>query len=255
MSNRQLPAKLSWKDRLYGGYVSSGQSFADARPGSSKDPEHIFSGRRAHIQNIIGHLPADRASIILDLGCGHGAFVYFLEKAGYTKAFGVDISAEQIEFAHSLGIAHAKCGNLVDELQGSASDSIDAILLMDILEHLENEELFEILDEVSRVLRRGGVCLAHVPNAEGIYGSRVRYSDLTHERAFTPKSAEQLFQTVGLREVNCFEDRPEIHGMRSLVRRILWTVGTIPHRLLLTVETGTTKFVLSQNMLISARKH
>ncbi len=45
-----------------------------------------------------------------------------------------------------------------------------------------------------------------------------------------------------------------MHNLKSLVRRIIWDVFTLVPRLLLTAETGETRFVLSQNMLIVADK-
>ena len=128
------------------------------------------------------------------------------------------------------------------------------VLLIDVIEHLTRQELFDTLEEVYRILKPGGRCIAHVPNAEGLYGMRIRYGDLTHESAFTPKSAQQLFTTLGFRSVECFEDKPVMHNLKSLVRRIIWDVFTIIPRLLLTAETGETKFVLSQNMLMVAVK-
>ena len=89
-----------------------------------------------------------------------------------------------------------------------------------------------------RILKPGGRCIAHVPNAEGLFGMRIRYGDMTHENAFTPKSAHQLFTTIGFEKVECHEDRPVIHNVKSLVRRIIWDVFTLVPRLLLTAETG-----------------
>jgi predicted TPR repeat methyltransferase len=206
------------------------------------------------VRYISTYLPENRAARIVDLACGSGAYLFNLRTLGYTNVSGVDVSPEQINLAHELGITEAKCRDLLQELEELDSESVDAILMIDILEHLEMEELFETLDQVFRVLNRGGVCLAHVPNGEGVHGMRVRYGDLTHERAFTPQSTQQLFRTVGFREVRCFEERPFVHGIKSFARRILWVVGTIPHRLLLIAETGGAAFTLSQNMIVSARK-
>jgi hypothetical protein len=107
---------------------------------------------------------------------------------------------------------------------------------------------------VFRVLSPDGVCVAHVPNAEGLYGLRVRYGDLTHEQAFTPRSAGQLFRTIGFRQVASFEDKPVMHGLTSVVRRLLWEVGTLPHRVLLAAETGEWGARLSQNIVVRAVK-
>jgi SAM-dependent methyltransferase len=246
---------MSWKSRLYDGYVSSGQASVEQDSSIAIDLEQHFASRATYIRSVIArHLPQDHSARIVDLACGHGAFLYFLRTAGYSNISGCDISAEQIELAHKLGILEAKCSDISSEVQDIAPGSVDAVIMMDILEHLENDELFAILDHIFVVMKTGGTFVAHVPNAEGLYGMRIRYGDLTHERAFGPKSAEQLLRTIGFRNVQCFEDRPKVHGVKSLIRRILWDAGTLPHRLLLSAETGGRDFVLSQNMLITARK-
>jgi hypothetical protein len=43
-----------------------------------------------------------------------------------------------------------------------------------------------------------------------------------------------------------------VHGVRSLVRRVLWEAGTLPHRVLLAAETGTWGSILSQNLVVRA---
>jgi SAM-dependent methyltransferase len=242
--------RMAWKTRLYEGYVSSGQAL---RPAAR--PEDVFGIRAHHIRSVIvRYLPQDRSARIVDLACGAGAYLYYLRAAGYKDVSGIDVSPEQTDLAHRLGIHGVKRRDLLSGLAEMDSESVDTILMIDILEHLENDEMFEALDEVFRVLRKGGVCVAHVPNAEGLYGMRVRYSDMTHERAFAPKSARQLFRTIGFNDVQCFEERPLVHGMKSLVRRILWTAGTVAPRLLLTAETAGRGFILSQNMIVTAHK-
>ncbi len=242
--------RMAWKTRLYDGYVSSGQALSPAA-----QPEHVFGIRGHHIRNVIArYIPRDRAARIVDLACGAGAYLYYLRAAGYTDVSGIDVSPEQIDLARGLGIFGVRCRDLFSELAEMDSESVDVILMIDILEHLQNDEMFDALDEVFRVLRKGGVCVAHVPNAEGLYGMRVRYSDMTHERAFAPKSARQLFRTIGFNDVQYFEERPVVHGVKSLIRRILWTAGSLAPRILLAAETGGRGFILSQNMIVTAHK-
>ena len=109
---------------------------------------------------------------------------------------------------------------------------------MDVLEHFQRQQLFDTLDEVLRVLRPGGKCIAHVPNGTGLYGMRIRCGDLTHELAFTRRSAQQLFSTIGFRDTQCFEDRPVVHGPVSALRSFVWLLGTLPARLLMAAEQG-----------------
>jgi len=125
---------------------------------------------------------------------------------------------------------------------------------MDILEHLEKGELLALLDQVYASLRSDGIVIIHVPNAEGLFGMRIRYGDLTHENCFTPRSIEQALNACSFHHVVCFEDKPIIHGAKSLLRRIIWELLTAPPRLLLAAETGSTRSILSQNMLVIAGK-
>ena len=243
---------MLWKDRLYRSYVSSGQG---ATAGNGSSPDSLFRSRAPYLGFVINRFVGrDRLLNIVDLGCGHGSFLYFLKRAGYENIVGVDGSPEQIDLAHRLGIGEAQLGQVDSFLAGKPSGSVDVVLLFDVLEHLTRAELFSTLDGVYRILHVGGTCIVHTPNAEGIYGMRIRYGDLTHEQAFSPRSLHQIFSTIGFGSVECFEDKPQVHGILSGLRRAVWEAGTLPHRMLLAAETGETRFVLSQNMLAVARK-
>ena len=240
----------NWKAHLYQSYVSSGQ----VRDSNAAAAEH-FRTQSTHLTSIIRrHFPADFKTPIVDIGCGHGAVLYFLRKAGYENARGVDISPEQTELAQRLGIPGVECGDAMAFLHNLADSSVGVVCLFDVMEHLTRAEAFSLANEVSRVLKADGLCIGHVPNAEGLFGMRIRYGDLTHEQAFTKKSMGQMFRSLGFRSVDCFEDKPATHGLKSLVRRVIWEAGTLPFRLLLTAETGTPGFILSQNLLFVARK-
>ena len=68
------------------------------------------------------------------------------------------------------------------------------------------------------------------------------------------KSANQIFRALGFNKIDTYEDKPVIHGAKSIVRRLLWDCLTLQHRLLLLAETGTGGAILSQNILIRAMK-
>jgi SAM-dependent methyltransferase len=240
-----------WKSRLYQFYVSSGQS--GVKDTSSVESVYSRSGPifRHTIQN---HLGSDRQLKIVDLGCGHGGLLYYLKRAGFRNIEGVDASGEQIALAHRCGIHEAKLQPLDSFLTEAASNSYDVAILFDVLEHLTPAQVFSTLDGVLRILRSGGRCILHVPNAEGIHGMRSRYDDFTHELSFTPRTLRQITSTVGFSGVQCFEEKPIIHGLASGLRRIIWDVGTLPHRLLLMAESSEIRLVLSNNMTAVVRK-
>jgi SAM-dependent methyltransferase len=250
--DRRTPDKPldTWKEILYQSYLSSGH--VRYTGGSA---EEFLRGRRAYLQSIIRkHFPSNRESRVLDIGCGHGALLYFLRREGFNNLRGTDGSREQVELSRRLEITGVELGEGEEFLRACAGESVDVVALFDVLEHLTRQEAFELVLEVRRVLSPGGLCIGHVPNAGGIFGSLIRYGDLTHEQAFTAASIRQMFGALGFSETRCFEDKPVVHGVTSLGRRVLWELGTAPFRLLYSAETGGTGPILSQNLLFLATR-
>lgn len=198
--------------------------------------------------------PMDKSIRVLDVGCGIGGFIHVFNKAGYTNVEGIDISDEEVRHAHAFGITQVRQSELFNTLRAGESQGYDVILFIDVLEHFKHDEVLEILREVNRNLKPGGWVIIHVPNAEGIFGSKVRYADFTHDQAFTEKSLSQILKYAGFNSFKCYEDKPVIHGPISLIRRIIWDLGTIPFRIMHAAETGSFSIRLSQNILFKAVK-
>ena len=236
-----------WKSKLYESYVSTRQAAAVAD--ESVGPE--LSGYPQLLDVIKRHVPSDTSVRITDLGCGHGALVFCLKSLGYTDIEGIDVSSEQVALANKLGIDEVRQGDLIEHLQ-SASKTYDVLFLMDVLEHLGKQDVIDLLSLARTSLAAGGRAIIHVPNAEGLFGMRVRYGDFTHELCFTPQSIRQVLRACGFRDVQVYEDKPVVHGIKSLVRSALWKVLTLRERLLLLAETGAGGHILSQNMLVVA---
>lgn len=241
---------MDWKTRIYQAYVSTGQ----ARIGEGGAVE-FYKVAGPFLREVIRrHMPQERGARIVDLGCGLGALVYWLRQAGYTNVEGYDFSGEVVQAARAAGNEHVHQGDLGSVLAALPEASVDAFAVFDVLEHLPAQELFDACDAMHRALKPGGLVLAHVPNAGAVFSGVVRYGDLTHERAFAESSARQLFRATGFEDVRCFEDTPVAHGPASAVRLVLWTLMSLWHRLLFAAEAGVTRTILTQNMLVEARK-
>lgn len=235
--------------QLYDSYIRSGQAGA-ATPAKQVDLSVQFAPNKPYFtQRILPFLPANRQARIIDLACGHGKHLHFLKQQGYTNIAGVDVSSEQVALAHELGIANVTQGTLQDFVR-QQNQPPAAVLLLDILEHLRLDETVELLSSLHKLMAPGTRLIIHVPNAEGLFGMRIRYGDLTHLTAFTPTSIRQLAKSSGYEHIKCIEDHPVVHGVKSFLRRLIWSVGTFPFRLLLLAETGSGPAILSQNMLV-----
>lgn len=115
---------------------------------------------------------------MLDIGCGPGLLLKELKAKGY-QAQGIDMSG--------LAVAYCRNKGLSDVQQGSATalpftdNSFDVILLLDVLEHIENDKA--ALAEAKRVLKHDGLIIIFVPCFSWLWG----YQDIIsqHFRRYT----------------------------------------------------------------------
>lgn len=240
---------MNIRQRLLERYVSTHSSVADAAAGLER--------RRPYLDRLVrDHFPPERASKVLDLGCGHGAILWAAGHAGYTALAGVDASPEQVAAAAGLGIPGVRLGDLSQTLADTAPASLDVVILFDLFHYFPAEEQAAIADAVHRVLKPGGRWILHVPNGEALFGARMRYWDFLAGGAFTRASIAQLLRTCGFSTVDCFEDRPVPHGLKSAVRWVVWMGVRGVLRLALAAETGETgrEAIFSQCLLAVAVK-
>jgi predicted TPR repeat methyltransferase len=164
---------------------------------------------------------------------------------------GVDASESQLKVGRQLGLETLILRDIKPFLRETPDQSFDVVTAIDVLEHLKRSELFETLDQIYRILRPNGRIVMHVPNAEGIFGNRVRYGDFTHETSFTKTSLRQILVSCGFSAVECYEDEPIAHGLVSGALYILWQLCRSPLLFLHCVETGQFAWdaiLLTQNM-------
>lgn len=243
--------KEVYRSRIYNTYLSNRSSIVE------KVSVDLFAPRLPLLKRIIKrHFPADREIAVLDLGCGSGAFLLACKLLGYRNLKGIDISQEQVSQAHQLGLIEVKYGDLNAVLAETPANSIDVIVTFDVIEHFTKNELVNFTDSINKVLRSGGKWIIHAPNGEGIFGSKVYFSDLTHEQAFTRHSITQLLKSSNFKSIICEEDSPAPHGLKSMVRAILWKVVRLFVRTLLAIETGdfSKDVLLTQNFVAVAVK-
>jgi 2-polyprenyl-3-methyl-5-hydroxy-6-metoxy-1,4-benzoquinol methylase len=242
---------MDYREKIFAQYVKARQQEIAPPTLEGLQPRSHFINRI-----IKQHFPKDRNASIVDLGCGHGAFLHFAQKAGYLNILGVDRSPQQIHAAQILGIKNVQEGDLLEFLKGKADASLDTVIAFDVVEHFTKSELFVFLEEVIRCLKTGGSFIIHTPNGEAPFGARMLFWDFTHELAFTRTSIAQVLYSIGFSRVASFEDQPVPHGLKSAARFLLWQMIRCFWRFYLAVETGAgeKECIFSQNFLSVAIK-
>lgn len=120
--------------------------------------------KREKLKLLKRHLEVKPSSVILDLGCAQGILSFYLRQKG-----GEWISADQ-DFENLKSSQTLLKKNLLLVGEGPLpfrDESLDMVVSLDYLEHLENDQF--CLEEIQRVLKRGGVLLAATPRTGRLF--------------------------------------------------------------------------------------
>jgi cyclopropane fatty-acyl-phospholipid synthase-like methyltransferase len=148
-------------------------------------------------------LPQNKEANILDVGCGAGHFLYYLEQKGYTNYYGIDISPEQMEFVKNNITERVEVADVFDFLK-MKSNQFDAIIANDIIEHIPRDQTLHFLNLVYSSLKLKGRCMLKTVNMNAPFPAELRYIDFTHETGFTEISLAQILKIANFVDVRAF---------------------------------------------------
>lgn len=146
------------------------QAPSDARTDPFAAPPAAPAPRRPRLLSYVGRwgrarrwLPGE-ALRVLDVGCSFGYGSAAIEAGGPAdrRVVGIERNPEHLELARErfpwITVIDADAAALP-----VADDSVDAVLLLDVIEHLDAPE--QALAEAHRVLRPGGALVVSVPHS------------------------------------------------------------------------------------------
>jgi SAM-dependent methyltransferase len=133
---------------------------------------------------------------VLELGPGRGPFAEQCQQHQLTYTC-ADISARLL---NALTHLPRRVRALVPPLP-FASDQFDVAFAANFLEHmLDFRHAYDLVDEMKRVTRTGGLVCHCAPNAME-WGMQFWNGDYTHSFPTTPRRVAQLYLDLGLREI------------------------------------------------------
>lgn len=189
--------------------------------------EDIVSKSRVFEAHVAPRIKAGGFRDAVDIGCGYGIYVDMFRKAGLA-ARGVDLSGEQVETGRRrFGLDCLETGDGLDFLRAMPAESVDCVLLFDILEHLPLDICIEMLAESRRVLRTGGEAIIMTPNIHAPFCPTFA-GDVTHVRAFSRASLRQVALMAGFTSVTTMAQKLSPCSFLSAVRIITWHAVVSP---------------------------
>lgn len=193
-------------------------SGADGRGGSEAYDEGYYRYRestrdfREEAKLLYELLRPEPGSSILEVGCGGGAFLAFLEQRGH-RAVGVDILEEAVRLAEKAAPRSAVLLAEASRLPFPDSE-FDRLVSHHLVEHLTDSK--EALREWRRVLRPGGIIVVCTPNR--LYPSPRIFEDPGHVRLYSRAELEEAMEENGFRVIRSFTVFPHLFRDRVSVK-------------------------------------
>lgn len=155
--------------------------------------EKSFYTQRDNTLKLLGPL---RGKVILDAGCGVGAFSEPLVKEN--TVHGVDFSEKSLQFAKERGLL-TTCGDL-----GSLpfeDGKFDVILCIGVIQLIP--EYQSVVKELYRVLKPGGILLLETLNRNSMQRKLLRLVDKSKkfDLMFDMNQLSKLYGEMGLRDI------------------------------------------------------
>ncbi|MEE2761437.1 MAG: class I SAM-dependent methyltransferase [Pseudomonadota bacterium] len=142
-----------------------------------------------------------RDMTVLEVGCGTGLFLKYLEEEGVQEFFGVDNDPKVKEVLSGNIFDRVEIFDIIDYLDYIPKNrNFDRIILIDVLEHFNPSQGAVLLRKLSERLNKFGAIVVKVPNNGSPWGAGYQFGDLTHQSAYNSFSLRQLGIKIGM---NC----------------------------------------------------
>ena len=184
--------------------------------------------------DLISLIPKNADNRVLEVGAGGGYTLIEIKKQNLAREI---IGVELMEIPNSRQSDPAIDKFVISDVEKNDLDFPDAyfdvILMGDVMEHLIDP--WEFLKKASRVLKKGGILIASMPNIryypalikifiKGDFGYESHgLFDKTHFRWYCKKNMKDLFDTAPMKCRSIFP--------RSRLYKVKWTKGVIFNKL------------------------
>jgi SAM-dependent methyltransferase len=140
---------------------------------------------------------------VLDFGCGRGDLLAQLYARGI-PAQGLEFSQESARSTSARFAGEPLFQGVASAPDALADGSFDVVLLVEVIEHLLDDQIPSALAEVHRLLAPGGRVVVTCPNAENLADDSVRCPDCggvfhrwQHVRSLDTRLISALFEQHG----------------------------------------------------------
>jgi len=180
---------------------------------------YFHPGRRANLDFSVMYLSSVPNGLLLDVGCGSGQKLMFMEKQGWL-AEGLDIDPVSVDQARAKGL-QVRSGSL--EAQSYPDNYFDAVTMSHLIEHVYDP--LAVFQECHRILKPGGRLVVVTPNNES-WGHKIYKTSWLaldpprHLHIFSLMSLNSLTKKAGFQKFKSSTTIREANGLFVASRAI-----------------------------------
>lgn len=149
-----------------------------------------YDFRNYNLTNLLAGLVEGQT--VLDIGCGNGFLLSLLAQRG-KDAYGVEPSEELVGLSRKFSPGLKVFRGAAEDIEELFDIKFDSVLLIDVLEHLENDAAQ--LRKIRGILKNNGTLVLVVPAYEFFYGNRDR--KYGHFRRYSRRKLINLLEKSG----------------------------------------------------------
>ena len=159
----------------------------------------------------------------VDLGAGRGELVQIMCDQGLSS-YGIDSDQSVVSAAQERGL-DVRLSDIDSFLDKCSPSSLDVVTAIQVVEHVNTDQLVAWFEKIHAVLKPGGVFIAETPNPHAIDAFKAFWVDVTHVRPYYPESLLHMAQSAGFSraeiwapgEQHDITDRLEFAGSYTLI--------------------------------------
>jgi len=175
---------------------------------SAEDVQAIESLQSVVYDRLLSkYLETYKDKKVVEIACGSGIFMRYLRNRGFVETLGIDIADQNVDICISQGFKVIKADAL-KWLASQPTESVDVIVAIDFIEHIDKQAFVDFLDTVHSVLSPNGLFIARGPCGDSPFFGLNFYNDITHETVFTSTALRVTMLLCNMEVIELIDEYP-----------------------------------------------
>ncbi len=164
---------------------------------------------------------------VLEIGCGVGLFLAYLQAMGVQDFTGVEMDPKTKDFMPESIAARVHTTTMDAFLDAHKDEKFDRIVMLDVFEHFSYVEGVKVLQKLGTFLAPGGRIVLRTPNCASPWGLQFQFNDLTHKAMYAPGNIGHVALAAGMVGHGCLPYSRGSRVRRATSQSVEWLLDRL----------------------------